>query len=158
MIRFWWPWPYFQGHYIIQVPCNSLDQNGADVHADLSIHWAHMQFRRKCFARFLFEQCHVKVRPPGICQQWRSRAACASAEDMKLFSCSAEREIWPANKSRITNNCKLFLVKHSSSSVTQMWPITLYFIHHRWDNSLTFLRPHELLMRQTDWWSQYFHE
>ena len=39
-----------------------------------------------------------------------------------------------------------------------MWPITLHFIHHPWDNSLTFLRPHELLMRASDWWSQYFHE
>ena len=46
----------------------------------------------------------------------------------------------------------------ASSSVTQVWPITLHFIRHPWDNSLTFLRPHELLMRASDWWSQYFHE
>ena len=45
-----------------------------------------------------------------------------------------------------------------TSSVTQVWPITLHFIHHPWDNSLTFLHPHELLMRASDWWSQYFHE
>ena len=28
---------------------------------------------------------------------------------IKLFSCSTEHEICPANKSQITNNCKFFL-------------------------------------------------
>ena len=32
-------------------------------------------------------------------------------EVIKLFSCSTEHEIFPANKSQITNNFKFFLAK-----------------------------------------------